>query len=842
MVKRLILCADNRSPYTEDDTYYKYCIGISQVYATKHKIDFIFDELKSVPEGRSWHWARILLLAKYYPKYDEIIWLDSDATIINHNIDVFSLFKTARSSTWERDPSIKPILYACRDSPNPHMVCDGIFMVDCTDKSKVKDMLNDWWNDIPDPKYKTELWHEQTVLNDIWRNHPDKRNYIKNVDIDTFFNKSDTQAFIHLTGNYYMPSLQLHEAKKYAARLMTPRKKKLGIFVRQQNFYASGCGQNCIFIKQSLELLGYTTDLLVEHYDPAKRDIISVNHAIFYTDYKTVNLDDYELLIFGSVIPSQPIRELAKSKQIKTVMFHCMNSMDALHIDTYVYPKKADSVPLFESCFNQVADEVWLTDHHVEETKTYIDILNNYKVPINANPLIWSPLFVSPTKNSKYYEPRNSQQVEFVIVEPNMSYWKNAWFPLMIAEYVYKNYKNVKMVHMFGAPDDRSVTNTLQLAKDKKISYRPRIQINEIVEYFAKGDTHVIFLSHQINVPLNYAYFDILSTGFPFIHNSQKLHKEGQGYFYDSLETAASAVQTIIKGYNPIEAKKNANRYLQTIHPGNQDVLKRFSELIEANTIVPIISNTEPKKKIQIVVLTVNKEREFFMRKQVEDLKIPFPVEFFQGFTPETSKEYLLTKEENALEDNGTLCCLRSYAALFNKWSTKEYDYLITLEDDILLSKEFVSKVQTTIDTWEKEPTIDYVSLGILLGFNPEDLKQSKCKDNLYFDNLPSIWGGQAMMFKPEIVKNIATIIHFSQVKEVRESMNKCKSRKLYRNRTLNIQIDAVLPTLFRQGVHFPPLALESLNFPSLRDGVQNNNINLVKNYPSIHIETFYNH
>jgi len=850
MVKRLILCADNRSPYTEGETYYKYCIGISQVYAQKYNADFVFDELKSVPDGRHWSWARILLFAKYFPKYDEILWLDSDATIINHDLHVFSLLKTTQSAGWPRDETTPPIIYACRDSPirgteKAKQICCGIMLIDCTNKTRVKDMLNDWWNDIPDAKFKQGFPYEQSVINDVWYSHPVKRNYVKNVDLDSFFNFSDDQVFIHLTSNYYLPSLQLHEAKKYAARLVSPRKKKIGIFVRQQNFYASGCGQNCVFIKQSLELLGYKVHLLVENYDRTKQNLITPNLAIFYTDFNGINVNEYDIFVFGSVVPSSHARQ--KIGSAKTVMFHPMNSMDALHIDTFAYPKKADTVPLFESSFHQIADEIWLTNNHEQTAKTYIEMLNNYKKPIKTIPLTWAPLFVSTSKQQVSYESRKSTQVEFVIIEPNSSFCKSSWFPLMIAEYVYKQTKSVRAVHLFSAQEDRSMINTLQLAKDNKIQYRPRIQINEIISQFAKGDAHVIFLSHQVNIPLNYAYFDVLSAGFPFIHNSPMLLEKGQGYFYTSLETALSAVQTIMTSFNPTEELKKAESYLNTIHPGNASVLAHFSNLVPAPvpalvSAPALVTAPPPRKKICIVVLTIDKERENWMRKQLQDMNIPYPIEFFQGFTPNTSKDYLATKEENALEDNGTLCCLRSYAALFSSWSSKSYDYLITLEDDITISKDFVSQVEATIEVMEKEPSIDFVNLGMLLLFNPEELKNSTKKGRIYFDNLPSIWGGQALMFKPETVNEIAKITHFPTVKEVRESINSCKSRKLYRNRSLYIQIDALLPTLFKQAVEYPPIAIESFKFRSSREHDKHNETNkkFLANHPMINLDFFY--
>jgi len=844
MVKRLILQADNRSPYTEKETYYKYCVGVTQVYANKYNIDYMFEELKSVPDNRHWSWARILLFAKYYPKYDEILWLDSDATIINHSVDVFSLFKKTKSSDWIRDPSVSPLLYACRDSQNTSHACCGILLLDCSNKAKVKIMLNEWWHDISNDKFKQGFPYEQSVVNDVWRLDQVKRNYVKNVDLESFFFKSDTQAFIHLTSNFYLPALQLHDAKKYAALLLTPKQKKIGIFVRQQNFYSSGCGQNCIFIRQSLELLGYTVDLLVEQYDRIKSEFISNDIAISYTDLKTIMLSDYELFIFGTTTVTQQTLDSIRSLKIKTVMFHPMNSMDALHIDTFVYPKKADSVPLFESNFKHFGDEVWLTNNHEATAKAYTALLNKCQVPIKPIPLSWSPLFVDPSKSPTYYEPRQSKEVEFVIIEPNMSYCKTAWFPLMIAEYVNKHTKIVKHVHLFNCNKENPLVNTLQLAKENKITFKPRTQINEIISFFAKRDNHVIFLSHQINLPLSYAYFDILSSGFPFVHNSPALLEQKQGYYYDCLETALSAVQMIMTSFNVMDARAIANKYLETILPSNATILKQFSEILNISKIVtdprptiiipnePIPKIRIPKQKIRVVVLTGNKEREALMRKQLNN--IPYPIDFFKAYLPETSEEYLKTKEENALESNETFCCTRSYGALFNTYKDEEFEYLLTLEDDVILVKDFVEKVEQIVNLWKTEQSIEFINIGMLLGFNSDELKKATNKDCLYYNNLPSIWGTLALLFKPETVQKLAKIVHHKSIRSLRTELDSYKNKKLYRNRSLLCQIDTILPTIFKQGVYYPPVAI------SHHDGYKNPSADLLKNHPQIHLDAFF--
>jgi hypothetical protein len=70
----------------------KYGIKSKQMYCNKHKYDFIDDE--SVYDStRPPAWSKILLLEKYLPKYDYLVWIDGDTYIMNDEIKLEDLIK-----------------------------------------------------------------------------------------------------------------------------------------------------------------------------------------------------------------------------------------------------------------------------------------------------------------------------------------------------------------------------------------------------------------------------------------------------------------------------------------------------------------------------------------------------------------------------------------------------------------------------------------------------------------------------------------------------------------------------------------------------------------------------
>ena len=136
--------------------------------------------------------------------------------------------------------------------------------------------------------------------------------------------------------------------------------------------------------------------------------------------------------------------------------------------------------------------------------------------------------------------------------------------------------------------------------------------------------------------------------------------------------------------------------------------------------------------KIKLVVITVDEKRRKYIEKQLEDLGIVknFDIDYFEGFTPSNSKEYINYKDKNKPESDETLCCFRSYFAIFNfnKYSKSDsednYDYIITIEDDIsIILSDFKDKIDNVINLWKNHPEIEYISLGYLLSFDISEIK-----------------------------------------------------------------------------------------------------------------------
>jgi len=247
--------------------------------------------------------------------------------------------------------------------------------------------------------------------------------------------------------------------------------------------------------------------------------------------------------------------------------------------------------------------------------------------------------------------------------------------------------------------------------------------------------------------------------------------------------------------------------------------------------------------KVLCVILTVDENRMKWMKEEFAAMKCPFPVEIFIGHTPTDSKEYINDRCSSIPEFDETLCCMRSYASLMNKYkSRKDYDYLITFEDDVLLHKDFFKEIYDVIYKFEKYTENEYV----LLGYNLKlDIAKIRCyfhEDGGFFHNVwryPDIWGAMAMLFRPSAVEKIANAFHKLTSKDVRESITVIKKLNIYNTKGVRVQADVAIPLLCKYALVYPPLAIESPSFNSTITGFQNTQYAFYSRHPDIKLEQY---
>jgi len=585
MSKRIVVTGCQEEPYKGKDGVHNYCIPVHAAYAKSVGADFKFVKYDGEIEGRNLSWNKIGAIAKFMNAYDEVLFLDYDTTLIDYKMDLFEYLKTAPEVPgYTRDPK-KPIcLYATSDKPiNTHLPSNAVFLLDARNKELARTFLNDWWNETKDVKYLKEHPYERTVLREVLEPHV----RTANIQINQYL--GGHQVFFRASPQY--KNARISVAKRYFYAMMNPtEKKRVGVIVRQQNYYSNGAGQNCIFLAQTLEAMGRKVDLLI-YDDRAKPNQVSDTIFLTYKDIKGINYAEYDLIVFGAATPTKEDNDKMVAAGVRRAMFNPCNALHAFHAENFIYKCKESSLPLFEMNFKDIADEIWLTDNHKESSEVYLSVINKNKIPVKTIPLTWSPLFLMDKGgNVSMYKPHTGPKMDIVIMEPNISACKSAWIPLVICEALFlKHPDKINKVYLFNSPTDnptaKGMIESLELFKAKKIRMLQRLAITDMFQFFSdpkKNDNHqVVFLSHQEHVPLNYAYFDILSSGYAFVHNSASLG--GLGYIYNDADINGGVKALLEAGTSHTieEGLKKVTEYLEKKDPYHESVVAHMRAIVD---------------------------------------------------------------------------------------------------------------------------------------------------------------------------------------------------------------------------------------------------------------------
>jgi GR25 family glycosyltransferase involved in LPS biosynthesis len=819
MAKRIIVTATHAELHKSEGPW-TYCIPMTNAYCNIHNIPFQNIVLKTNPENRHFSWAKIPVLHKFIDSYDEVLFISEYSTIINQKCNVFEYIKSApEDKKWitRTGSEDKPILYTLSDKSERGNPLTSLFLLDCRNKQAAKDLLNNWWNDV-NPTYLQTYPYEQHVLPN-WRKNVKKASQVYVADVWSVQEFEKDQVFIQLTTAY--KNIQTFEAKRYMFRMLNKKTKKVGIFVRQSNYYSSGAGQNCIFIKHSLEAAGYIVDLLVDH-DPSKPSI--VDPQIPYTYTKSGNFSQYGFILFGSYVPSKETLDQIRGLGIRTAMFHPMNSFDAIQNDHFIHGTKT-SIPLFEEFFHTFADEVWLLNNHELAYKSLLEIQNHNKIPVRIIPITWAPLFtlhggISPVYN---YD-KSASKINLVIMEPNMSYVKNAWMPLVIAEKFYTTYKpHVNKVYLIGdcADEANKMIDNLSIAKEGKLRKIGRMQINEILKFFCVTDkgNKVAFISHNIQCPLNYAYFDVMNAGIPFLHNSKQLEIQNMGFMYSNIEEAVKHLETILHSSHDAERyNKSIQSALVRINPYNEKLVKVFENLVENKHETVHVS----------IVSTQNTERLHFMKKQFEDIAFPYKYTIFPAYTPENSSEYFnapivqpggFSDEKNKMY----ICGIRSHVdALYACIHQSSAEYFLIIEDDVAFRTDvnIKSEIDRYISIMKSNPEIHYASLSYRPVSSLDDspihnsLHRLKNDKDLYWEfnneNTPHVWGAQVYLISRYYASKFVNMFKTNNLIELTNAVKQhYELNRDYSNKISQLIIDSIMPIFLNQSIAYPMIGVE---------------------------------
>lgn len=184
--------------------------------------------------------------------------------------------------------------------------------------------------------------------------------------------------------------------------------------------------------------------------------------------------------------------------------------------------------------------ELWTLPHHQKASAPMLRTVG--RVPVHEVPYLWSPLFVQRHIEESAraghvfgFDPRPDEPWRIAIFEPNISVVKSCFIPMLACDHAYRLDRGaiasmmvMNSVGMKEHPTFNQFAAHLDLTRDSKASYEPRLAFVECMAVY-RIDAVV---AHQWECGLNNSYYDALYGGYPLIHNSEFLQRDGVGFYY----------------------------------------------------------------------------------------------------------------------------------------------------------------------------------------------------------------------------------------------------------------------------------------------------------------------
>ena len=349
-----------------------------------------------------------------------------------------------------------------------------------------------------------------------------------------------------LSGNLFQIIPTPSPTKYYTTNTNRPKVILTSVKIPDEHIWANGLFQNVYVCYRLLESIGYEPYMLVENNK-------NNNDAKIHKKFRVLDFPEYIAKPFPIVAyiemamscdPS--IRKFFKSIGAKTVKVYFGNILN-IDIETITFYKQMN----FSHHLAGELDEIW-TSPHYDFHADYCGSINGILGKTRIAPYVWDSMFIE--ENGTNYDsskltvttPRN-----FVIMEPNISFQKSSFVPILAIEAYYRKYPE-RVNEIITINGDKLLNNpyfrdnilpNLHIAMSGKLKLLPRANIVNLV----KAVSDAIIIQHQMNNEYNYSFLEFSTMGYPVVHNIRRFKE--YGYYYENANfiQASEQIENIVK-------------------------------------------------------------------------------------------------------------------------------------------------------------------------------------------------------------------------------------------------------------------------------------------------------
>lgn len=325
-----------------------------------------------------------------------------------------------------------------------------------------------------------------------------------------------------------------------------PRVFLTSVKIPDDNIWANGLFQNVYVIYKMFEAMGCEPWIMVDNNENNKDAKL---HAKFrLTDFKEYMNSPFPVKSYIEMgMSCDPgIRHFFRTMGAKVSKLYLGNILN-IDIETTAFLPGVN----FSHHVAGEIDEIWISPHYDIHAE-YAGSINNLCGRTRVAPYVWDSMFIAEL--GKIYDATGltaDSPRTFVIMEPNISFQKNALIPMVAMDLYYRRYPDrVKEVIVINGAKFTSnpyfvsnIAPCLSILKDGKMKLMPRAHIINAARVFRDA----IILQHQVNNEYNYSFLEWITMGFPVIHNISRF--KTYGYYYDSNDfmEAADRITEIVE-------------------------------------------------------------------------------------------------------------------------------------------------------------------------------------------------------------------------------------------------------------------------------------------------------
>jgi hypothetical protein len=359
-----------------------------------------------------------------------------------------------------------------------------------------------------------------------------------------------------------------------------PRMFLTTVKIPDEQIWANGLFQNVYVIYKMFETMGYEPWLLVDNND-ANPDA-NVHKKFRITDFKTYMKAPFPIVSYIEIAMScdPSIRKFFRSMGAKTAKTYLGNILN-IDIETITYYNGVN----FAHHVAGELDEIFVSPHYDMHAE-YAGSINGLCGKTRIAPYVWDPMFVENIGVSYNGEGLRAESARtFVVMEPNISFQKNALIPILALEAYYRTYPDrvdtVVVVNGNRMKDipyfSGSILPNLTIYKAGKLLLMPRAHMVNVVKSFPNA----IVLQHQVNNSYNYSFLEWITLGFPLVHNVERL--KGFGYYYEGndFDGACAQIEQVVRS-----------------HEGNKEIYKAQGKQLAWNFSIYNPANSEEWRKL----------------------------------------------------------------------------------------------------------------------------------------------------------------------------------------------------------------------------------------------------